>query len=112
MAEKAAAGSGEKGFKKCKISRYFGNNIDHKSGKKRGDRDGSDSLVQSSHLFRQMMSKTFEPIPLSGPKAAGPDAVPEDRKVVWKKVCMIQDNSGRPYVVHPQATLETSVLMY
>jgi hypothetical protein len=32
-----------------------------------------------------------EPIPISGPKATGQNAVPRERKVVWKKLCLIQD---------------------
>ena len=47
------------------------------------------SLIHSHPAYKQMMQEQFEPIPLSGPKAAGPDAVPVDRKVVWKKVCFI-----------------------
>lgn len=74
--------------------------------------DPSSSLINSNPFYKQMMVDPYEPIPISGPKAAGPNSVPEDRKVVWKKVCLIQDNSGMPYVVHPQADLETSLAMH
>lgn len=30
---------------------------------------------------------------MAGPKAAGPDAVPATRKVIWKRVCQITDVS-------------------
>lgn len=36
-----------------------------------------------------MLCNEHEPIPISGPKATGPNAVPRDRKVVWKKLCLI-----------------------
>ena len=32
-----------------------------------------------------------EPMPISGPKASGPNAVPRERKVIWKRLCLIQD---------------------
>jgi len=38
-----------------------------------------------------MMYNEKEPIPISGPKATGPNAVPRERKVIWKKLCLIQD---------------------
>jgi len=30
-----------------------------------------------------------EPVLISGPKASGPNAVPRDRKVIWKRLCLI-----------------------
>lgn len=36
-----------------------------------------------------MMYNENEAIPISGPKATGPNAVPRDRKVIWKKLCLI-----------------------
>ena len=46
-----------------------------------------------SPAFMRMMQDEFEPIPIAGPKAAGPNAVPTDRKVIWKRVCQITDVS-------------------
>jgi len=58
-----------------------------------------------------MMQNDKEPIPISGPKAAGPNAVPQDRKVVWKRVCLIQDSSKAPNVAkHQAATLDDQTL--
>ena len=36
-----------------------------------------------------MMYNENEAIPISGPKATGTNAVPRDRKVIWKKLCLI-----------------------
>lgn len=36
-----------------------------------------------------MMQDKYVPIQMSGPRAAGPNAVPAEREVIWKKVCKI-----------------------
>ena len=37
--------------------------------------------------------KAEEPIPISGPRANGPDAIPTQREVVWKSIIEIEDLS-------------------
>lgn len=41
----------------------------------------------------KMMASDDEPITISGPRASGPDAIPTDRRVLWKRVCQITDVS-------------------
>ena len=53
------------------------------------DENPVSTLFNSNPIFMKMMQYEYEPIPLSGPKAAGPNSVPADRKVVWKRVCQI-----------------------
>ena len=52
------------------------------------------TFLTQNPAFMRMMQEEFEPIPIAGPKAAGPNAVPADRKVIWKRVCKITDVSS------------------
>lgn len=40
------------------------------------------------------LAKPEVPIPISGPRATGPDAIPAQREVVWKSIIEIEDLSA------------------
>lgn len=51
------------------------------------------ALITSSSVYMKMMANEIEPIAMSGPRASGPNAIPMDRRVLWKRVCQITDVS-------------------
>ena len=55
--------------------------------RKRKEEPKESVLITSNSLYMKMMANDEEPIMMSGPRASGPNAIPEDRRVLWKRVC-------------------------